>query len=262
MVAVITGASDGIGKYTAIELYKQGYTVYGISKTPVWYSFMEHIVADVSDRNSLLYVLKTIYKKERRIDLFIACAGISLASPAELTKSADSRHLFDVNFWGAVTGANFALRRMKEERRGRIILISSITGLFPLPYLSYYSSSKAALISYAGALASEARPFGVSVSVVLPGGVRTLLTYKRKKYLWYQKDNRAPGLKKAIRTLGREEQTGLHPEQVAKRIAALATQSFPPVLCPVGGWYRFYMILQRILPSRWVLFMLRKKYSK
>lgn len=261
MVALVTGASDGIGKACAKRLARLGYRVCGISRTPAEFSYMRHITADVSDRKGLQKAVKAVYEAEGAVDLLVACAGTSLASPAEMTDPRDARYLMDVNFFGYVDTVAPVLAQMKRRGRGKIILVSSMTGLLPIPYLSYYSSSKAALIAFACALSAEARPFGVSVCAVLPGGVRTQFTDKRKKYCALAGNPYAPGLKKAIDALGREEQTGLYPGQVADKIVRLATRRSPPVIVPVGGVYRMYALAQRFLPCRAVLFFLRKKYA-
>ena len=262
MVAMVTGATDGIGRATAKLLAHRGYRVYGVSRTPARVPYLRHIAADVSRRDDVLRAVETVMDREGRIDLLVCCAGTSLASPAEVTDPRDARYLFDVNVWGCVDAACAVLPHMKRAGRGRIVLVSSMTGLFPVPYLSFYSSSKAALLAWAAALDGEARPFGVRVCAVLPGGVRTQFTDKRKKYWDMVGDARAPGLGQAIRAIGTEEQTGLHPGQVAGEILRLARCPHPPVLAPVGGAYKLYCLLQRALPQRAVLLALRWKYTK
>lgn len=261
MVAIVTGATDGIGRATAKLLNRWGYRVYGISRTPARVDGMRHIAADVSCRSSIAGAVERVAATEGRIDLLVCCAGTSLASPADLTDPRDARYLFDVNVWGCVYAVQAVLPHMKRAGRGRIILVSSMTGLFPVPYLSFYSASKACLISWGAALDAEMRPFGVRIGVVMPGGVRTQFTDKRKKYWQMVGDARAPGLYRAIQAISVEEQTGLHPGQVAGEILRLAHRQNPPVLMPVGGVYRLYCMLQRLLPQGAVLGALQWKYT-
>ena len=264
MVVLITGASDGIGRAAAAKFAQQGHTVYGISRTPADFPFMQHIAADIINYEGL----KEAVDRIGPIDLLVACAGTSLASPADLTDMSDARYLYDVNFWGVVYVCSFVLKSMKSQKKGRIILISSMTGLLPIPYLSYYSSSKAAMINYACALAAELKPFHIPVSVMLPGGVRTQFTDKRKKYCQPPDITddffslTEPGLRKSINVLSHEEQTGLSAQQVADQILRLSQKKHPRVIVPVGRIYRLYCLLLRFLPQRLTLWILRQKYAQ
>ncbi|MDR2648384.1 MAG: SDR family NAD(P)-dependent oxidoreductase [Clostridiales bacterium] len=258
MTAVITGASSGIGYAAAELLYKNGYMVYGVSRSKSGVEFMKEIPADVTDTESLRSALNVIIEESKTIDLLIACAGTGLSSPVERTDMSDARYLFDVNFFGVAETVSFFLPIMKERRGGKIIIISSMAGILPLPYECFYSASKAALCAYAGSLHNEAKLFGISVSAILPGGVRTGFTRKRKRY-----EELYPmfsGYRKAVETLSREEQTGLYAKQVARDILKLVKRKKPPEVAVSGGIYKLYYMMLRILPLRIILFVLRKKY--
>lgn len=260
MVALVTGASDGIGREVAKLLSAKKCTVYCISRTMPDISGVRFIQADVSSGESVKNAVEQIILEAKKIDIVITSAGVSMASPADLTNSKDSRYLFDVNFWGSVNTVSHALAHMRKRKRGRIIFISSMTALLPVPYLSYYCCSKSALLSFACSLSAEMKPFGIKVSAVLPGGVRTDFSGKRKKYWQYAAQPAAPGLRKAIEKITEEEQTGLHAREVAEKILSLILSKNPPVVFPIGGIYRAYCIAKRLLPSRLMLFILRKKY--
>lgn len=256
MNALITGASSGIGLEISRLLNQSGYTVYGISRSYTQNQYMKQVKADVSDPGAVRAAVKRILQAAGHIDCLIVCAGISLASPAERTDLYDARDIFEVNFWGCVHVIHEVVPHMKEQKQGRLILVSSITGLFPVPYLSYYNASKAALLSYGSSLAGELREFSIKVTTVLPGGVQTEFTKKRKKY----KDKLIPALKRATITLGKEEQHGMSPEFVAGEITQQLRKKNPPVYYIIGTKYKVYALLGRILPSDCMAFFIRKKY--
>lgn len=259
MVVLITGASDGIGYQAARKLAALGHRIYGISRSRAECDFMRQFSADVRDRTAFEAAVRAVLEEAGHIDLLLLCAGISLASPADSTEAADARDIFDINFWGCVEACALVLPHMKEKHHGRVLVLSSMTGLLPLPYLSFYSAGKAALLAYACCLRMELRPYGIPVCVVLPGGVRTRFTQKRKVYRQYT--DTVPGLKKAAATLGREEQSGLDPERVAEKIVKLSRRRNPPPVVPVGGLYRLYALLERLLPRRALLWAIWRKYA-
>ena len=111
----------------------------------------------------------------------VYCAGFSMAAPIEYADEKDYHYLFDVNYFGAVRAVQCAVPFMKE-RGGRIVLVSSMGGLFPVAFDSFYSSSKAAVDMLVKSAALELEPYGIRVCSVQPGGTSTAFTFKRKIY--------------------------------------------------------------------------------
>lgn len=257
MVALVIGASDGIGNAVARLLQENGHSIYGISQTGGDYAYMNHRQADVRNAEALEAAVNGVYAEAGDVDALVYCAGVSLASPAEQTTQEDARRVLDVNFFGCTNAIRLIAPRMKARGSGRILLISSAAGAFPIPFLSYYVASKAAMTAYGRALDSELRPYGLRLCVLLPGGVRTRFSDKRQKYDCPEET----GLRKAYFALGYEEQMGLSAEHVASSVRRRLESANPPVVATVGGMYRFYGLLQRLLPNRAVQFFLRRRYG-
>jgi len=264
LIVVITGASSGIGFAAAQALTELGHKVYGVSRSLAPAAAWEQFAADVTDLAELARVVESITQRHGVIDVLIACAGVGLASPSDGGGEGNldaARRLFDVNFFGVAEMVRLCLPRMKQAEKGSIILISSMAGVFPLPYQAFYSVSKAALCAYAAALTAEAQPFGIHITALMPGGVRTPFTDKRQKYENLFDNPCYPGYEKAYTAISREERTGMPAEQVVAAILRVLKQKKPPTLKAVGGKYRFMRLLRRVMPEGMVQKIIRKKYS-
>ena len=139
------------------------------------------LVMDVDSDASVASGFEPLLGQHGRLDAVVACAGWGLAGAAEQTPITDARDQMETNFWGAVRVVQQALPVMRRQQRGRIILISSIGGIIGIPFQSFYSASKFALEGYGESLAYEVAPFGIQVTLVEPGNVRTDFTEQRRQ---------------------------------------------------------------------------------
>lgn len=173
-VALVTGASSGIGLVTAQELAKAGYRVFGTSRKPSPPSHgVTMLVCDVTDDVSVQAAVDDILAQTGRIDLVVNNAGIGLLGGAEESSVSQAKRLFDVNVFGVVRVVNAVLPTMRKQKSGRIINMSSILGLIPAPYNAFYASTKHAIEGYSESLDHEVRVFGIRVLLVEPGVTRT-----------------------------------------------------------------------------------------
>ncbi len=174
-VALITGASSGIGKATAQTLRQAGYRVFGTSRKTVSESpeGVTMLICDVTDELSVENMVAEVLKQAGRIDLLINNAGIGLLGGAEESSTAQAQALFDVNVFGVTRVTNAVLPTMRKQKQGRIINMSSILGLIPAPYSALYSSTKHAIEGYSESLDHELRTLGIRVVLVEPGFTRT-----------------------------------------------------------------------------------------
>ncbi len=260
-IAVIVGASSGIGRETALRLLSRGYRVYNISRTPFKGERVKTIAADAAIEGELGSAVVEAGEDAGAIDLFVYSAGFSMAAPIEHAKSGDYRYLFEVNYFGAVEALRAAAPYLKR-RGGRAILVGSLGGTMPIPYDSFYSSSKAALEMLAREADLELRPYGVRVSALLPGGTATDFTYARRVYSEEESLTYAPSVKKASAALANMEQGGMNPSLVAEAVIKLAGKPNPPTVTAVGGKNNLVRYANKLLPERVTDWLVRKKFNQ
>jgi len=173
-VALITGASSGIGLVTAKALQRAGYRVFGTSrKAPASIAGITMLTCDVTDEASVKSMVAEVLKQAGRIDLLVNNAGIGLLGGAEESSTAQAQALFDVNVFGITRVTNAVLPTMRNQRKGRIVNVSSVLGLIPSPYNALYAATKHAVEGYSESLDHELRTFGIRVVLVEPGFTRT-----------------------------------------------------------------------------------------
>ena len=171
---LITGASSGFGRVTAEKLARLGYKVFGTSRrTGQNVAGAEMLVMDVQDETSVIDAVQKVAKQTGRLDALINNAGIFLMGTAEETTEAQTRDLFETNFFGALRVMNAVLPVMRGQRSGRIINVASLVGRMGIPGEAAYSASKFALVGYSEALRYELAPFGIHVSLIEPGFFKT-----------------------------------------------------------------------------------------
>ena len=250
-VLVITGATSGIGKATAELFREKGYAVYDLSRRG-------SIACDVTDEKSVANAIAEVMTKEERIDVLISNAGFGISGPVEFTATEDAKKQFDVNFFGALNVVKAVLPIMRQQRSGRIIFTSSVAAILSVPYQSFYSASKAAINALALALQNEVREFGIYVSVLMPGDVRTGFTAAREKEIRgaevYCK------LEKSVSQMERDEQLGMTPENMARCFYRIATRRYPAPQYVGGTMYALLCFADRILPKRLVNWIEGKLY--
>src|SRR3982750_3142898 len=175
-IALVTGASSGIGQATAELLSNAGYTVYGTSrrggdasKRP-----FEMLCLDVTSDASVADAVTQLMKREGRIDLLVNNAGFGVApAGAEESSIEQAQSIFDTNFFGIIRMTRAVVPHMRQQGAGRIINIGSVLGFLPMPYMALYSATKHAVAGYSESLDHELRTQGIRVSVVEPAYINT-----------------------------------------------------------------------------------------
>ncbi len=251
-VAVVTGASAGIGRACAERLAATGWSVTGASRRgtggPAW----PGLVMDVDDDRSVLDGIDDVIERAGRVDALVAAAGWGVAGAAEYTTIAEAKAQFETNFWGCVRVVQAVLPHMRAQRSGRIVLISSIGGVIGIPFQAYYSASKFALEGFAEATAYEVAPFGVHITLVQPGNIATDFTASRVLATGGAGDSAyATAMNKAISLMERDEANGAPAEQVAAAVQRVLSASRPPRRVSVGkAAERAGLLAKRLLPFR------------
>lgn len=258
-VALITGASSGIGRIAADALRKAGYRVYGTSRKVGTRNSdgVTMLTCDVTDDASVQNMVTEVLKQAGRIDLLVNNAGIGLLGGAEESSTAQAQALFDVNVFGVTRVTNAVLPTMRSQGRGRIINVSSVLGLIPSPYNALYASTKHALEGYSESLDHELRTFGIRVVLVEPGMTRTSfeenITRPDRPLSVYDtaRSHMESLMRKGI-------QGGDTPEVVADTIVKAATAIKPKLRYTAGKQAGQVRFLRRFMPESMVDKSLRK----
>ncbi|HXI44557.1 MAG TPA: oxidoreductase [Bryobacteraceae bacterium] len=175
-IALVTGASSGIGEATANRLAKAGYKVYGTSRrgAQAGQRTFEMLPLDVTSEESVEAAVKEVLRLDGRIDLLVNNAGFGVAPAAAEESSLDqARAIFDTNFFGIIRMTRAVLPHMRRQGSGRIINIGSVLGFLPMPYMALYSATKHAVAGYSESLDHELRTMGIRVSVIEPAYIKT-----------------------------------------------------------------------------------------
>ncbi|MBN2639195.1 MAG: oxidoreductase [Bacteroidales bacterium] len=177
-IALITGASSGIGKETAIKLIEKGYVVYGAARRVDKMKDLEekgvHVLSlDVTEEKSMQNCVDTIIEREKRIDILVNNAGYGFYGAVEDVPIDEARRQFEVNIFGLARLTQLVLPYMREQHYGKIINVSSMGGKMYTPFGSWYHATKHALEGFSDCLRLEVKPFGVDVIIVEPGGIKT-----------------------------------------------------------------------------------------
>ncbi|HSI21814.1 MAG TPA: oxidoreductase [Methylophilaceae bacterium] len=175
-VALVTGASSGIGEAIAERLAKAGYKVYGTSRRGAEGSQRSYAMLslDVTSDESVEAAVSEVIRLEGRIDLLVNNAGFSVApAGAEEVSIKQAQSIFDTNFYGIVRMTRAVVPHMRHQGSGRIINISSVLGFLPAPYMALYAATKHAVEGYSESLDHELRTRGIRVSIIQPAYTKT-----------------------------------------------------------------------------------------
>lgn len=183
-VAIVTGASSGIGRAVALDLAARGATVIACARRgPLLEEVAaacrrtapesEAAVLDVADRGAVEALVNRILERHGRVDVLVNNAGISMRVHATRLTVEDVERVMAVNFMGAVTATLAVLPSMLRRRAGRIVNVASVAGRIPSPRESAYTASKHALVGFTDALAADLQGTGVGVHLVIPGPIAT-----------------------------------------------------------------------------------------
>ena len=175
-IALVTGASSGIGEATAKRLAQAGFKVYGTSRrgAQAGQRDFDMLPLDVTSDASVAAAVAAVIRLEGRIDLLVNNAGFGVAAGgAEESSIAQAQAIFDTNFFGMVRVTRAVLPHMRAQGSGRIINIGSVLGFIPMPYGALYSATKHAVGGYSESLDHELRNWGIRSVVVEPAYTNT-----------------------------------------------------------------------------------------
>lgn len=260
-VAVLTGGSSGIGRATAAHLATAGCVVYELSRRDNPPPGVHHLTADITDEQQVQAAVAEVITREGHIDILVNNAGYGISGAAELTDSADAHAQLELNLHGMDNVTRAVLPHMRKRRQGRIVCLSSVAGILPIPFQLWYSVSKAAVDAYVLALQNEVRPYGITVCAVLPGDIATGFTDARDKSDKGD-DIYAGRISRSVQTMEKDERGGMSPDRAGRYIARVALKKRSRPLQAIGLSYKAIAVLAKLLPRRLSNYIVGKIYAK
>lgn len=260
-IAVVTGASSGIGRCTAESLRDMGCKVYDLSRRNIPLENVRHIKTDITKEDEVLAAINEIIEADGRIDILINCAGFGISGAVEFTTTEEAKSQFEVNFFGAVTVTRAVLPHMRKQGGGRIVNISSVAAVAHIPFQTYYSASKAAIESYTCCLDNEVKPYGIRVTAVAPGDICTEFTDARQKS--FAGDDAYGGrISRSVAGMEKDEMKGMRPEVAGRYIAKTALRSTVKPVSAIGLSYKILSVMCKVFPCRFRNFVVGMLYAK
>jgi NAD(P)-dependent dehydrogenase (short-subunit alcohol dehydrogenase family) len=260
---LLTGASRGIGRATTLRLARAGWTVYATVRSA---ADGEELAAEAASAAVHPLQLEVTSDEQiaaldealpERLDAIVNNAGIVVSGPLETLSAADLREQFDVNVIGAVALTNLVLPRLRASR-GRIVFVSSLSGVISTPMTGAYNASKFALEAIADAWRLELRPWGIKVILVEPAMTDTDLWRKAPETLEAEaaemsaehRELYAEHLDGMRKTVPRMQKMAKPVDTVAAAIEKALTAGRPRARYPVGTDVRVHAALSGVTPDR------------
>lgn len=263
-VVLITGASSGIGKSIAQYLVNQSYIVYGTSRNPknAIIDGIHMLPLDVTKPETITNAINSLLEKENRIDYLINNAGMGITGPLEETPDAESKRVFETNFFGALEVIKAVLPTMRKQHSGMVLNITSIAGYMGLPYRGVYSATKGALAIITEAYRMELKEFNIKMTTIAPGDFATNIAEGRYHAPLLDHSPYKQNYKNTLDLMNAHVDEGMDPTIMAKVVSRVMKKKNPKVHYRVGYFMqRFSIVLKRALPDTWYEKLLLNHYN-
>jgi NAD(P)-dependent dehydrogenase (short-subunit alcohol dehydrogenase family) len=261
-IALITGATAGIGRHAALHLAARGFRVIATGRNPEALAELgveggadlTPLRLDVTDQASIDSAVEVVDRitNGHGIDVLVNNAGYGDIAPMETTTDKDLRAVFDTNVFGLMAVTRAFLPRMRERGAGRIVNVSSLGGLFTLPLFGAYNATKHAVESMSDAMRIELRPFGIEVSLIEPGPIRTKFSTTSLKSVERYQDGSpyAPVLKRFADLTRRTDRMAPGPRATSRAIHHAAASRWPRSRYKMTLSSRLTVAFLRAIPTR------------
>ena len=245
---LVTGASSGIGAAIADKLAADGHRVIGTARNASGRrsSGVEMVSLDVRSDESVAACIDGVLQKTEHIDVLVNNAGYLVSGAIEETSLEQAREQFDTNFFGVVRMIKAVLPSMHARKAGKIINMSSLAGLVPVPFWGFYNASKFAVEGFTETLRHELKPFGIRVAMVEPGSIKTPFYAQAPSTAMAVY---SPWRERAQKTMKGFEEKAPGPEVVANLVARLVSQKNPSLRNTVTREATLFPFLRWLLPS-------------
>ncbi len=243
MNILITGCSSGIGRALAEEFCKRGHRVFATARRleslgDCKGENIERLPLDVTQRDSMTCAVDAVVEKAGSLDMLVNNAGFGLFGAMRDLSLNDFRRQLETNVTGPLALAQIAAARMIEQGSGRIVNVSSVSGVLTTPFAGAYCASKAALNSLTDAMRMELAPFGIDVILVQPGGVVSKFSDTAGRVLTgnIREDSVYASIRKFIEARAQAGQMGaMDAGEFARRVVSLLTQRQVPRIIRLGA---------------------------
>lgn len=257
-VVLVTGATSGFGKATALYLAGIGHKVYGFGRSVAETrqeagGNLVMMRMDVNDDSSVKDAVDAVIQAEGRIDVLLNAAGLGLGGSVEDASIEEAKALFETNLFGTMRVAKAVMPAMRRMKSGLVIFVSSIGGVIGLPFQGLYSSTKFALEGLAEAMSMEVRGFGIDVVIVEPGDFATGFTANRVKAAAALSEESAykAAFSRAMKNIEKDETSGYKPDVFASAISRIISSRRRKLRYMIGSpLQKSSVAIKRVLPSR------------
>jgi short-subunit dehydrogenase len=270
-VVLITGATAGIGRHAALHLAARGFHVIATGRRAEALAelaaeaegTLTPLRLDVTDAASIAGAAEVVDRvtSGHGVDVLVNNAGFGDIAPAEMMSDADLRAQFETNVFGLMAVTRAFLPRMRERGAGRIINVGSLGGTFTLPLFGGYNATKYAVESLSDALRLELRPFGIQVSIIEPGPIKThFSTRSLDASAKHDQDDSpyAPVVRRFMALTARTDRMAPGPIATSRAIHHAASSRRPRARYKLTLSSRLTVALMRALPTRWSDAILRR----
>ncbi len=258
-VALVTGASSGIGAATVRRLLAAGWTVFAGARRvarmqPLAQAGAHLLALDVTDDASMSAAIAAIRGSGGRLDLLVNNAGYGSYGALEDVPIDEARRQFEVNVFGLARMIQLATPIMRAQRSGTIVNITSIGGRIHAPMGSWYHATKFAVEGLSDCLRMELAPFGIRVVIIEPGAIRTEWNAIARQSLQQQSGTGAyreqAAQQAAMLAGGDASSLASAPDVVAATILGAVRANRPKTRYATGGGARSILMLRRLLSDR------------
>jgi NAD(P)-dependent dehydrogenase (short-subunit alcohol dehydrogenase family) len=252
-VVLVTGASSGIGKATAVLLAGKGFRVFGAARNaPTSNPSFSFVPVDVRDDGSVRKCVRVVLQEAGGVDVLVNCAGVAVGGSVEEMTDEEVLDQVQTNLLGTMRMCRAVLPGMRRQRRGLIINVGSLAGLMGVPFQAAYSASKYGIEGFSESLQMEVKDFGVRVVVVDPGDVATEITAHRR--LSRGSSRSSPYLarfEKAMTSQSESERGGWKAERLARFLLRVIERRTPRFRYTPGPLVeRISPAARRLIPDR------------
>jgi NAD(P)-dependent dehydrogenase (short-subunit alcohol dehydrogenase family) len=265
-VVLISGCSTGIGRALTMEFAARNWRVFATARKPAAINDLgaanvETAALDVTDDKSIAACVDSVIAKAGQIDMLINNAGLLLIGPLVELETSELRHQFETNVIGLAALTRAVAPHMIRRSSGKIVNISSVSGVLPTPFAGAYGSTKAAVTAFSDSLRMELAPFGIKVVTVQPGGIKSNLSGNADKELdRFKKTPYGPIQNFIVARANASQENATPAEDFAKGLVDKLERKNTPKLIRIGKDSTLLPLIARF-PCAFIDALLSKKFG-